>query len=205
MKYTLFASMAFVVLFSGCGSKTETTTGPTPPVAEMQPDTLTGNRIDNYYWMKLTDEQKNAEVKDEQTKKVVDYLTAENEYLKTSMKHTEALQEKIYNEIIGRIKQTDESVPYKDNGYWYYTRYEEGKEYPIYCRKKGSLEATEEILLNVNDMAKGHSYYSITGLSVSEDNNLLAYAEDSVSRRRYTVYIKDLRTGNLVEEPVPNT
>ncbi|HCZ37068.1 MAG TPA: oligopeptidase B, partial [Cytophagales bacterium] len=148
---------------------------------------------------------KNAEQKDEQTQKVVNYLTAENDYLKASLKHTEALQEKIYNEIIGRIKQTDESVPYKDNGYWYYTRYEEGKEYPIYCRKKGSLEATEEILLNVNDMAKGHSYYSITGLSVSEDNNLLAYAEDSVSRRRYTVYIKDLRTGNLVEEPVPNT
>lgn len=205
MKHALLASTALALFIVGCGSKPETTSDAPPPVAEKKADTLTGNRIDNYYWMKLSDEQKNAEQKDEQTQKVVNYLTAENDYLKASLKHTEALQEKIYNEIIGRIKQTDESVPYKDNGYWYYTRYEQGQEYPIYCRKKGTLEAAEEILLNVNDMAKGHSYYSITGLSVSEDNNLLAYAEDSVSRRRYTVYVKDLRTGKLVEEPVPNT
>ncbi len=176
-----------------------------PPVADKKAKELTGNRIDNYYWMKLSDEQKNATQKDEQTQKVVNYLTAENDYLKTNLKHTEGLQKKVYDEIIGRIKQTDESVPYKDNGYWYYTRFEQGAEYPIYCRKKGTLQGTEEILLNVNDMAKGHDYYSITGLSVSEDNNLLAYAEDSVSRRRYTVYVKDLRTGKLVEEPVPNT
>ncbi|MCA6380758.1 MAG: S9 family peptidase [Cytophagales bacterium] len=176
-----------------------------PPVADKEAKELTGNRIDNYYWMKLSDEQKNATQKDEQTQKVVNYLTAENDYLKTNLKHTEGLQKKVYDEIIGRIKQTDESVPYKDNGYWYYTRFEQGAEYPIYCRKKGTLQGIEEILLNVNDMAKGHSYYSITGLSVSEDNNLLAYAEDSVSRRRYTVYVKDLRTGKLVEEPVPNT
>lgn len=175
------------------------------PVAEKKPDTLSGNRIDNYYWMKLTDEQKNAEQKDEQTQKVLNYLTAENDYLKTKLAHTEGLQDKIYNEIIGRIKQTDESVPYKDNGYWYYNRYEEGKEYPIYCRKKGSLNGTEEILLNVNDMAKGHDYYAISGLSVSEDNNLLAYAEDSVSRRRYTIYVKDLRTGKIIDTPIPNT
>lgn len=176
-----------------------------PPVADKVAKELTGNRIDNYYWMKLSDEQKNATQKDEQTQKVVNYLTSENDYLKTNLKHTEGLQKKVYDEIIGRIKQTDESVPYKDNGYWYYTRFEQGAEYPIYCRKKGTLQGTEEILLNVNDMAKGHDYYSITGLSVSEDNNLLAYAEDSVSRRRYTVYVKDLRTGKLVEEPVPNT
>lgn len=194
------------IVASACNPPKETDSiAIAPPTAEKKADTLTGNRIDNYYWMKLSDEQKNAEQKDEQTQKVVNYLTAENDYLKASLKHTEALQEKIYNEIIGRIKQTDESVPYKDNGYWYYTRYEEGKEYPIYCRKKGTLEAAEEILLNVNELAKGHDYYSITGLSVSEDNNLLAYAEDSVSRRRYTVYVKDLRTGKLVEEPVPNT
>lgn len=179
-----------------------------PPVAEKKAHELTANgntRIDNYYWMKLTDEQKNAEQKDEQTTQVINYLNAENDYLKARMAHTEALQEKVYNEIIGRIKQTDESVPYLDNGYWYYTRYEEGQEYPIYCRKKGSLQSAEEILLNVNELAKGHSYYSIRGLNVSEDNNLLAYAEDSVSRRRYTIYVKDLRTGKLVENPIPNT
>jgi oligopeptidase B len=175
------------------------------PVAEIVPEKLSGNRIDNYYWMKLTDEQKNAEQKDEKTTKVLNYLNAENDYLKAKLAHTEALQEKIYNEIVGRIKQTDESLPYKDNGYWYYTRYEEGKEYPIYCRKKGTLDASEEVLLNVNEMAKGHDYYSITGLGVSEDNNLLAYAEDSVSRRRYTIYVKDLRTGKIIDTPIPNT
>jgi len=175
------------------------------PVAEKAAKELSGNRIDNYYWMKLSDEQKNATQKDEQTQKVITYLTAENEYLKTKTKHTEDLQRKIYNEIVGRIKQTDESVPYKDNGFWYYTRYEQGQEYPIYCRKKDTMDGPEKVLLNVNEMAIGHDYYSITGLSVSEDNQLLAYAEDSVSRRRYTIYVKNLRTGKLVEEPVPNT
>ena len=200
-------ALLFFVLIASCSENKEPEKEATP-TAEKIPQELTANgntRVDNYYWMKLTDEQKNAEQKDQQTTNVINYLTSENEYLKSKMQHTEALQEKLYNEIIGRIKQTDESVPYKDNGYWYYTRYEEGKEYPIYCRKKSNLEAPEEILLNVNDMAEGHSYYSITGLEVSDDNNLLAYAEDSVSRRRYTVYVKDLRTGKLVENPIPNT
>jgi oligopeptidase B len=208
-KFNILASSLFAgtILFTSCSEKQEST-GPVPPAAEKMPHEITalGNtRVDNYYWMKLTDDQKIAEQKDEQTQKVIHYLTAENDYLKAKMKHTEAFQEKLYNEIIGRIKQTDESVPYKKNGYWYYTRYEEGKEYPIYCRKQGTLEASEEILLNVNDLAEGHSYYSITGLTVSEDNNLLAYAEDSISRRRYTVYVKNLRTGQLVEDPIANT
>jgi len=155
--------------------------------------------------MRLTEEQRNADKKDDQTIKVINHLTAENDYLNANLKRTEGLQEKLYNEIVGRIKQDDESVPYKDNGYWYYKRYHQGEEYPIYCRKKGSLSGKEEILLDVNALAKGHSYYSIDGLSVSEDNNLLAYAEDSVSRRRFTIYVKDLRTGKLAEKPVPNT
>jgi oligopeptidase B len=195
------------IALSGCqtGTKEESKSDIKPPVAEKQAHTFEDSRVDNYYWMKLSDEQKNAEVKDEQTTKVLNYLTAENDYLKAELKHTEQLQDKIYNEIIGRIKQTDESVPYKDNGYWYYTRYEEGQEYPIYCRKKGELSAAEEVLLNVNDMAKGHSYYSITGLEVSEDNRLLAYGEDSVSRRRYTLYVKDLQTGKIIDTPIANT
>jgi oligopeptidase B len=201
-------SLIIVVTFS-CSKPTEKEVEATPPpVAEKVAKELTANgntRIDNYYWMKLTDEQKNAEVKDEQTGKVLDYLNAENDYFKAKTEHTETLSKKIYNEIIGRIKQTDESVPYKDNGYWYYTRYEQGQEYPLYCRKKESLTAKEEVLLNVNEMAKGHSYYAITGLSVSEDNNLLAYAEDSVSRRRYTLYVKDLRTGKIIDTPIANT
>lgn len=202
-------ALASVVLI-GCqpGGKESAKSENTPPTAEKIPHEFKesgGSRVDNYYWMKLTDEQKNAEKKDEQATKVLNYLTAENDYLKSELKHTEQLQEKIYNEIIGRIKQDDETAPYKDNGYWYYRRFENGQEYPIYCRKKGELTAPEEILLNVNDLAKGHSYYSITGLKVSEDNKLLAYAEDSVSRRRYTVYVKDIQTGKLVEAPIPNT
>lgn len=179
-----------------------------PPVAEKAAHEFKengGSRVDNYYWMKLTDDQKNAEIKDEQTQKVLNYLTAENDYLKAKMAGTEALQEKVYNEIIGRIKQTDESVPYKDNGYWYYTRYEQGQEYPIYCRKQGSLEAVEEIMLNVNEMAKGHSYFQVSGLDVSEDNRLLAYGVDTVSRRRYTIHFKDLKSGKEINAAIPNT
>jgi oligopeptidase B len=213
IKYKCIGLIAFAALAQACNfsSKEKSTVERSeikPPSAEKIPHELVANgnkRIDNYYWMKLSEEQRNTAEKDQQTKKVLNYLTAENDYLTANLKHTEPLQEKIYNEIVGRIKQTDESVPFKDNGYWYYTRYEEKQEYPVYCRKKGSLTAKEEILLNVNDLAKGHSYYSIDDLSVSEDNNLLAYAEDSVSRRRYTIYVKDLRTGKLVEEPVPNT
>jgi oligopeptidase B len=178
-----------------------------PPQAEKIPHEISANgntRVDNYYWMKLSEEQKTA-LTDEQSHKVVDYLTRENTYLETKMKHTEALQEKLYNEIIGRIKQTDESVPYRDNGYWYYTRYQEGQEYPIYCRKKGSMEAAEEVILNVNELAKGHDYYDEGDLSVSEDNKLLAYSEDTVSRRRYTIYVKDLASGKLIGEPILNT
>jgi oligopeptidase B len=201
--------LVVTIVFSACdpGAKKETSEVQ-PPSPEKVPHELTahGNkRIDNYYWMKLSDAQKNAEKKDEQTEKVLSYLNAENQYLETKLKHTEALQEKLYKEIIGRIKQTDESVPYKDNGYWYYNRYEEGQEYPIYCRKKGTLDAPEEIMLNVNELAKGHEYCQVRGLSVSEDNNLLAYGIDTVSRRRYTIFIKDLRTGKIADQPVPNT
>jgi oligopeptidase B len=204
--FGLIVSMCF-----GCDTKEKSVTIKEtlqPPKPEKIPHELHSNgmkRIDHYYWMRLTEEQRNAEVKDEQTIKVINHLNAENDYLKDNLKHTEALQETLYTEIVGRIKQNDESVPYKDNGYWYYTRYLEGKEYPIYCRRKGSMNAAEEILLNVNELAKGHNYYAIEGLSVSEDNNFLAYAEDSISRRRYTIYVKDLRTGKLAEKPVPNT
>lgn len=179
-----------------------------PPVAEKilhEFKESGGSRVDNYYWMKLSDEQKNATTKDEQTQKVLNYLNAENDYLKAKMKDSEGLQEKIYTEIIGRIKQTDESVPYQDNGYWYYTRYEEGQEYPIYCRKVGSLQGKEEVMLNVNDMAKGHDYFQVTGLSVSEDNTILAYGVDTVSRRRYTIHFKNLKTGAKTDTPIPNT
>lgn len=179
-----------------------------PPLARKEPKELTihgDTRIDNYYWMKLTDEQKKAEKLDAQTQEVVDYLNAENDFTKAKLKHTEAFQEKLYNEIVGRIKQDDQSVPYKDNGYFYITRYEEGNEYPIFSRKKGTLDAEEEIMLNVNDLAKDYSYYNAAGLSVSPNNKILAFGEDTLSRRIYTVRFKNLETGEMIKDIIPNT
>ncbi|MCR6640031.1 MAG: hypothetical protein NVV82_13855 [Sporocytophaga sp.] len=180
----------------------------TPPVAEKinyQVVADAGTRNDPYFWMRLSDEQKDSEEQDEQTKKVFNYLNAENDYFQQVMNPTEQLQRKLYEEMTGRIKQEDESVPFLKNGYWYYVRYSEGSEYPVYCRKKGSLEAQEEILLDVNVMAEGHEYYNVVGLSVSEDNTTLAYGLDTVSRRIYTIYFLDLTTGEYVGHPIPNT
>ncbi len=168
-----------------------------PPVAEKRPTELTihgDTRIDNYYWLREIENPK-----------VIDYLNEENAYREAVMKDTEGLQEKLYNEIVGRIKQDDQSVPYFKNGYYYYTRYEEGKEYPIYCRKPGSLETKEEIMLNVNEMAVGYTYYSVGGLSVSTNNKFLAFGVDTVSRRKYTIYIKDLLTGEILKDQIPLT
>ena len=134
---------------------------------------------------------------DDQTMQVVDYIKKENEYTQTQLGHTKNLQKKLYSEIISRIKKDDVSVPYLDNNYWYYSRYEKGKEYPIYCRKRESLENPEEVMINVNDWAKGHDYFSLTNLSVSPNNKFLAFGVDTLSRRIYTIKIKDLQTGEL--------
>ena len=155
--------------------------------------------------MRLSDEQKAAKESDGQTTEVVDYLKAENAYTKEAMAPTEGLQEKIYEEIVGRIKKDDESVPVLDKGYWYYSRYEEGKEYPYSCRKKGSMEAAEEVMLDQPSMAEGHNYFAIGGRSVSPDNNLLVYGVDTISRRQYTLYIKDLATGEVFADRIPET
>lgn len=173
------------------------------PIAKKIPHSLVAHnheRIDPYFWMRLSDEQKTQEDKDQQTKDVIDYLEQENDYTKKVMSHTTELQERLFNEIVGRIKKDDASVPYFKNGYWYYTRYEEGKEYPIHCRKKTSINGDEIILLDVNELAKDHKYYSISGLKVSPDNNILAFAEDTVSRRIYTIKFKDLRTGAFLKD-----
>ena len=178
------------------------------PVAKKVKKELTTHgdtRVDNYYWMKLSDDQKNAENPDQQTQEVLEYLHAENDFTKGKLKHTEAFQEKLFNEIVGRIKKDDTSVPYKDNGYYYITRYEEGKEYPIYSRKKENLEAEEEIMLDVNQLAEGYSYFSAVGRSVSPNNKILAYGEDTLSRRIYIVKFKNLETGEMYKDEIPNT
>ena len=180
-------------VFSGCQKAQEAE----PPVAEIIPKELTihdHTRIDNYYWLNQRENPK-----------VIEYLEAENAYKDAVLKHTEGLQDKLYDEILGRIKKTDMSVPYKESGYYYYTRYEEESEYPIYCRKKGDMEAEEEILLNVNEMAKGYDYYSVAGHTVSPSNKLIAFGVDTVSRRKYTIYFKDLTTGELLPDQIPIT
>ncbi len=167
------------------------------PVADKIKKELTihdDTRIDNYFWLN-----------DRENKDVIAYLEAENEYTHAVLKHTEVFQDKIFNEMVSRIKQDDQSVPYRLNGYYYYSRYEEGKEYPIYCRKKGSLEEKEEIMLNVNEMTKGFSYYHVGGWDVSPDNKLIAYSVDTLSRRKYTIHIKNLETGEDYEDRIKNT
>lgn len=205
-------SLAGLLLVS-CGesSKTpesDTSMMPKPPVAEKIPHELAKHgdvRIDNYYWMKLSDTQKEDKTPDEQTQKVVDYLNAENDYQKAVMANSETLQTTLYEEMVARIDQTDQSVPVKVNGYWYYSRFEEGADYALYCRKEGTMENEEQIMLNGPEMAIGHSYFNIGGQSVSEDNRLMVYGVDTVSRRQYTLYVKDLTSGETLPDRIENT
>src|SRR5256884_9030033 len=163
---------------------------PAPPVAKKIPKTTEINGptlVDNYYWLR---EKKNPDVKA--------YLEAENAYTDAVMKPTEALQKKLYDEMLSRIKETDVEVPYKDGGYFYYTRTEAGKQYAIRCRKKGSMDASEEIVLDVNELAKGQKFMSLGAYNVSDVGHLLAYTTDNTGFRHFTLAVKDLRTGKLL-------
>jgi len=151
-------------------------------------------RTDNYYWLN-----------DPENPDVIDYLNKENEYLNGMIGHTYEFQKALFEEMKGRIKEDDTSVPYKYNGYWYITKYVKGKDYPIYTRKKGSLKAKEELLFDCNELAKGHSYFKLAGLSISPDNEKIAFGIDTVSRRKYTIQVKNLKTGRLYKEKMPNT
>ncbi len=178
------------------------------PIAKKKPFSIVTHnheRIDPYFWMRLSDEQKSSATPDAQTQEVLDYLNAENHYLEQQLQHTEPLQEKLYKEIVGRIKKDDSSAPYFKNGYWYYTRYEQGKEYPIYCRKKERLAAEEVVILDVNNLAQGHSYYAAVALRVSPDNQILAFSEDITGRRIYTVRFLELTTGEFLADELTNT
>jgi oligopeptidase B len=166
------------------------------PVAKKEAKELTihnDSRIDNYYWMNKRDSQD-----------VINYLNSENEYTDQMMNHLDGFQDELFNEIKGRIKQNDMSVPYDYNGYTYITRYEEGKEYAIYERKAKGTDAVD-LMIDANKEAEAHDYYSIGGRSVSPDNKILAYGEDIVSRRIYTVRFKNLETGEMIEDVIPNT
>jgi len=170
-----------------------------PPVAaQKRYDTgMHGDtRIDEYYWMA------DFFTEGPDSEKVVAYLNEENNYTETMMEGTKQFQADLFAEMKGRIKEKDESVPVFRNGYFYYTRSDEGQQYYKYCRKKGNLEAAEEILLDVDALAKDYPYYSASGFSVSPDNRLLAYGVDTVSRRQYTIYIKNLETGELLNDSI---
>ena len=161
--------------------------------------------IDNYDWMRLSDSQKESEKRDTQTLDVLNYLNAENDYLEKEMSDTESFQSDLFDEFVDRIEQNDESVPVSYNGYTYYTKYKEGEDYSIHYRKKNIDSAEEEIILNLPEMAKGSSYFALGDKSISENNNLMAYSVDLLSRRDYTIHIKDLKTGEILADKIQNT
>lgn len=151
-------------------------------------------RVDNYYWLNEREDQD-----------VIDYLNEENAYYEAVTAHTSKFQEDLFEEMKSRIKEDDESVPYKKNGYYYITRFEKGMQYPVYTRKKENLEAPEEIIIDVNEMAEGHDYYALSGLNVSPDNKIAAFGVDTLSRRQYDLRFKNLETGKLYPEEIKNT
>src|SRR5699024_4247004 len=151
-------------------------------------------RMDPYFWMN-----------DRENPEVIDYLDKENEYYHQMTAHTKEFQEHLFEEMKSRIKLDDSSVPYKRNGYWYYARFEAEGDYPIYCRKKDRLDAEEEVLFDGNEMAQGHDYFNIGGISISPDNKLAAFGVDTVSRRQYTLRVKNLETGEIYSDEIKNT
>jgi oligopeptidase B len=177
---------------------TDMTSRLSPPIAAKKPYQVpspNGAREDDYYW--LRDDTR-------QSKEVLGYLKAENNYRDAVMASTQALEEKLYEELIGRIKPDDASVEVHEHGYWYYTRFEPGLDYPVYARRKGSMKAAEEVMLDGNAMAKGHDYFQIGSAKVSPDGKLLAFTEDDIGRRQYTLRVKNLDSGAVLADAVAN-
>ncbi len=193
-RFVGFCAMAVALTSLIMQTMSQTHDHPKPPIAKRVPKktTIHGDTlVDDYFWLR---EKSNPEV--------IAYLEAENAYTDAVMKPTEAFQEALYKEMLARIKQTDLSVPYRDGNYYYYSRTEEGKQYPILCRKKGSLSAPEEIMLDLNELAKGHKYLGLGTATVSNDGSLLAYSTDTTGYRQYKLQVKDLRTGELLPDQV---
>jgi len=209
MRKILFYATAFSLIFAtACKNDSMNNKEIAPPIADKISTEIEIHgdiRIDNYFWMRLSDEQKNAKIKEEQTTKVLDYLTAENDYYNQITSHTNSFQSSLFEEMKSRIKEDDESVPYKKNGYFYITKFKKGQQYPIYTRKKESLDANEELLFDVNELAKGHDYFQLGGLNVSPNNELAAFSVDTISRRQYVLHIKNLKTGKVYNDVITNT
>jgi len=170
---------------------------PPPPDAEQRPHTVTAphgaQRQDEYYWLRDDDRNDPA---------MLAYLNAENAYADAFMARLKPLEDRLYEEIVGRIKQDDSSVPYRERGWWYYSRFETGQDYPVYARREGSMDAAEQVLLDLNVMADGKDYFSVGDWEVSQDNRLLAWAEDDVGRRQYVIRVKDIATGEVLPDVI---
>jgi len=191
----------FVALVAACATQQPLPEPvvPKPPVAAVHPfdvQSASGVRVDNYYWLRDDTRSK---------PEVLDYLKAENAYYAQMTAHTKPLEDTLYNEIVGRIKQDDSTVPAKYKNYFYYTRFEQGQEYPIHARRKGSADAAEQVMLDGNALSKGHDFFQIAGLHISPNEQLLAYGEDITGRRQYTIHVKDLATGKLLPDEIKNT
>lgn len=198
MRTNSIITVTLATLFAACWSETtkENESQMKPPIAEVKPHEMTIHghiRTDNYFWLKEREDEK-----------VIKYLEDENAYTAEMLSDTKKFQEDLYKEMRGRIKEDDESVPYKDNGYFYYTRYEEGKEYRLRCRKKDNLQADEEVFIDENELAEGLDYFSLGGVEISDDNKVAAFGIDTVSRRLYTLQFKNLETGEMYPELIPN-
>ena len=191
----LFCATAMITV--GCNQKNTKTLIKEikAPIADKKPRNLKKHediRVDDYFWMNERDHPE-----------VIDYLERENDYYNKITASTKDFQKSLFEEMKARIKEDDSSVPYKSNGYWYYRRYETGKDYPFYCRKKDSIDSEEIVVFDNNEMAKGHSYFSQAGYSVSENNEIAAFGVDTVSRRQYTIKFKNLKTCLLYTSPSP--
>ena len=168
-----------------------------PPKAKKMPKELIAHndvRVDDYFWLN-----------DRKNKEVIKYLNDENEYYDAMTSKYRDFESSLFEEMKARIKEDDESVPYKYNGYWYIVKYETGKDYPIYIRKKDTLENPDELLFDCNEMAKGHDYFKLVGLSVSPDNSMISFAIDLTGRRNYTLQVKNLVTGDIMLDAIKNT
>jgi oligopeptidase B len=188
----LLAALTLAGLAACTKPTQEPATSMNPPVAQTRPYQVSspnGSREDEYYWLR-DDERKNPQM--------LQYLEQENAYADAALAHTKPLKDTLFKEFVGRIQQDDSTVPYLENGYWYYTRYTTGQEYPIYARKAQSLAAPEEILLDVNVLAKGHDFFQVGDMAISPDNRMLAWAEDSVGRRQYLLKVMDLKTQQVL-------
>ncbi len=186
-----------VIFASSCQKRADSMRESKPPIAQKQPKELSLHghvRQDNYYWL---NNREDAEV--------ISYLEAENDYYQKSTAHTVEFRNSLFQEMKGRIKEDDTSVPYFRNDYWYQTKYETGKEYPIYLRRKGSLAAKEEVMFDCNELATDHEFFNLRGIAVSPDNRFAAFGTDTISRRQYHIQIKDLSTGEILSDKIENT